>query len=282
MVFSSLSLSYFCCLTHAITVHIQESGEKHPGCELDQSEADGNLSSHNAYEDSSQENERQYGSAVEDMKPQNILIHLSQSNKKLKYLLILQSQLHAILLHRIGMCLNKYELMRVGENQYSRTYYINANLPYSIIYSADYYQDLCMHPHQKAEIQRRETFLKNPRNLTTGESQDYNFENENKILKKILPLNPAFEDFRTSTLVKEDAEKIIENVKTIYHANHNPTREAGFPNYKGCVLSAREVIHTFIKEQDDFKNLAGKSINEDIIRFEDIADERRKVFFKEV
>ena len=215
------------------------------------------------------------------LQPYQVLEELSHTNPKLKYLMNLLNQIHAILMHRIGMRLNRPELMRAGENQYSRTYFMNANLPYSIIYSADFYQDLCMYPAQREAIEKRETFLKNPKNLTTGESQDYNFENENKVLKKILPPNPTFEDFRSSTLVKEDAEKIINNVRLIYNSNNSETTEAGFPNYEGCVFSVREVIRTFLKDEG-FKTLAGKEINPEILRFEEIADERRKVFFEEI
>ena len=62
-----------------------------------------------------------------------------RKNQKVAYLNILMNQLKAVLIHRIGMRLNRGELMRAGENMLSRTYFMNANLPYSTIYSVDFY-----------------------------------------------------------------------------------------------------------------------------------------------
>ena len=66
---------------------------------------------------------------------QRFLNEMIDTRKNFGYLVILRGQLRAVMLHRIGMRLNRSDLMRAGENHFSRTYYMNCNLPYSNIYS---------------------------------------------------------------------------------------------------------------------------------------------------
>lgn len=137
-----------------------------------------------------------------------------------------------------------------------------------------------MNESQRVEIEARETYLRDKKKVTSGESQDYHFENQNKILKKILPPNPTFEDFRTATLVKEDAEEVMKKVKSFYGCE-TINKEAGFPDYAGCVFNAREVFRAFL-EKEEFENLSGQKICVELLEYEKVADERRAVFFQEI
>ena len=162
--------------------------------------------------------------------------------------------------------------MKSGEDSFSHTWFMNCNLAYCTIYSSDYYQRLCLSPEVKADIERRECIIQDFNKLTSGESPDFAFENQNKILKRIVPPNPTFDDWRTATLIKEELEEVFEKVDNIYLPSeiHTVKNEAGFPNYSGCVTAAGEVVRLFIgsAENEAFENLSGNEMNPEVLNFD--------------
>ena len=55
-----------------------------------------------------------------------------------------------------------------------------------MIFAANKYQDKCMTDEQKDFVEKHECYLNDLNRPASAESQDYDFENENKKLKHIL------------------------------------------------------------------------------------------------
>ena len=210
----------------------------------------------------------------------------SEKNQNMKYMaLVLRKNLKAIIIHHLGVRLNRPDLIYAGEAEFSKLYFLNMNLPYCTITAADYYQSKCLSKEQREDIEAREGILKNSDNLTTGESMDYIFEGQNKILMHNMPPNAEFDDFRKATLTKEEAEEISKVIKELYSPRSNENKESGFPDYSGCVSKVREVLRLFVgdpNEEKVFTNLKGDKLNKDILRFDSVAKLRRKDFFEEI
>ena len=212
---------------------------------------------------------------------ESTLAELTEQNLNLKYLIQLQRCMKSIKLFRIGMRLNRPDLMKAGVTEFSKLYFLNCNIPYTTIYCSDEYQYLCLSDLQKKDIESRECFLKDPLNLTTGESADYVFENENKVLKQIIGPNPTMDDFTVATLVIEDVKKLNNKVHELYPTRSNPTREAGFPNIDGCVKDVRIVIRKFLDvKPGEFKNLDDIELNKDLLMYQEEANNRRRIFLR--
>jgi hypothetical protein len=194
--------------------------------------------------------------------------------------------LKAIMLHRIGMRLNQENLMKAGENEFSKMWFLNANTPYCTIYVADLYQDECMDEAVKKDKERTQCIIKDEKRLTSGESFDYVFEEENKALKGILGPNPTFDDFRVATLVKDEAQCIVKEVKERYQTRCNASPVAGLPNYQACMITIRQVFRMFVDDpkcKRKLQSLSGEELNSKLVQeFDHEASRRRKVFIEEI
>ena len=184
------------------------------------------------------------------------------------------------------MRLNLSDLIKGGEDEFSKHWFMNANQPYCTIYTADTYQDQCVDPSVKKDIDKTQCIIKDSNRLTSGESFDYVFEEENKALKSVLGPNPTFDDFRVATLVKDEAQNIVKEVKKRYKVRTNLSSEAGLPNYKECVQTVRKVFRLFVskpKSKKNLQSLTGELLNSKLVKEFDVeALRRRKLYMEEI
>ena len=216
----------------------------------------------------------------------DIITSFESKNENFAYSLIFLSQMKSISLHRIGMRLNRNSLIKAGEDCFSKLWFMNANLPYCTIYAADFYQDQCMDSKVRQEINKSLCIIKSKGKYTTGESFDYIFEEENKALKRILPPNPTFDSFRVATLVKDEGEVIVREVKGRYNIPLTGSQEKEFPNYEDCIRTVRKVIRQFVgnpNERKSFQTLGEDTLNSALIYdYEKESSRRRELFFDEI
>ena len=215
----------------------------------------------------------------------NLLSKWAEKNENLAYLIILRRFMKSILMHCIGMRLNRNDLINTGEDYFSQLWFLNCNLPYTTIYCADLYQRRCLSQEVREDIEKSECIVKTEDKITTGQSFDFVFEEKNKELKSCLPPNPNFDDFRVATLVKDTSSVIISKVRQRY-TTLEETSTAGFPNIDGCVQSVRKVFRSFVGDPTKpkpFKKLSGEDLNSDLVKqFGQECQRRRSIFFEEI
>lgn len=154
-----------------------------------------------------------------------------------------------------------------------------------MINAAMTYQEKCLLPDQQNFFKNCECYVNDLDRVTSAESHDYDFENENKKLKHILSQNPTLDDFRKVTLVYDEAISLDKKVREMHVVRQNVAQEPGLPNMTGAVIEMRQFFRVFLgdpTEKCDFTNFEGQNLNEQLLDWENLANERRSKYFDEI